>query len=105
MPRKTFTVAEQRRIDRMAASGDYTRIQIAEAIGVDPKTLRNHMSANAGEAAPAGRPAKLASGSPFTVYLDTETVDAARKIGDGNLSNGLRTAVAIASGPPRKGLL
>ena len=97
MHRKIFTVAEQRRIDRMVQSGLYTRLQIADTLGVDPKTLRNHMVVTTGEVATPGRPPKLTSGSPFTVYLDTETVNAARAIGDGNLSNGLRTAVKIAS--------
>ena len=102
MPRKIFTIAEQRRIDRMSESGDYTRVQIAEALGVDAKTLRNHMAEVAGVVAPAGRPSKLDAGKSYRVYLGTDTVDAARTIGNGNLSDGIRTAVAIAANATKR---
>ena len=41
-----------------------------------------------------GRMLKKPRGSACTVYLDSDTVDAARTIGNGNLSAGIRKAVA-----------
>ena len=37
---------------------------------------------------------KSSRGSAFTVYLNSDTVETARAIGDGNLSAGIRKAVA-----------
>jgi hypothetical protein len=37
---------------------------------------------------------KSSRGSAFTVYLNSDTVEAARAIGDGNVSAGIRKAVA-----------
>lgn len=43
---------------------------------------------------PPGRPQSLPDGKRLNVYLDAATIDKATKIGKGNLSAGLRKAVA-----------
>lgn len=40
-----------------------------------------------------GRPKEISQGKNASVYLDDITLDMARKIGDGNLSQGIRKAV------------
>ena len=44
----------------------------------------------------AGRPAKFKNGSRRNVYLDEETLQYAIKMGQGNLSEGVRQAIKLA---------
>jgi len=39
---------------------------------------------------PRGAPPRMADGQHITVYLDAETIAKARKLGDGNVSEGIR---------------
>lgn len=41
----------------------------------------------------AGRPAKMPDGRRVNVYLDSESIAIATRLGDGNLSEGIRRAV------------
>lgn len=41
----------------------------------------------------AGRPAELSGGRRVQVYLDAASLDAAAKLGDGNVSEGIRKAL------------
>lgn len=43
---------------------------------------------------PCGRPLMLSGGRNVSLYLDDDTIDAARRIGNGNVSYGVRIAVA-----------
>lgn len=45
---------------------------------------------------PAHRPAELHSGRRLNVYLDAHSLDIARKLGQGNVSLGIRRALAAA---------
>ena len=45
----------------------------------------------------AGRRPKMAGGVRINLYLDAATVEAARRLGSGNLSLGVRRAVAMAA--------
>lgn len=42
---------------------------------------------------PAGRPAKLKNGRDRTIYIDDESWEKARKLGDGKPSEGIRRAL------------
>jgi len=44
-----------------------------------------------------GRPRDMTKGRKVTVYLDTDTYDIIARIGNGNLSLGIRRAVKMAS--------
>lgn len=41
-----------------------------------------------------GRPAEMTGGKRVNVYLDAESLEAAAKLGDGNVSEGIRVALA-----------
>ncbi len=43
---------------------------------------------------PSGRPAKLKNGRDRTIYIDDESWERARKLGDGKPSEGIRKALA-----------
>lgn len=43
------------------------------------------------------RPKSLTEGRRVQVYLDAKTIEEARKLGDGNLSNGIRRALEQVS--------
>lgn len=43
---------------------------------------------------PFGRPRVLAGGKRVTLYLDSATLERARKLGSGNVSEGIRRALA-----------
>lgn len=45
----------------------------------------------------AGRPAELEGGKRVNVYLDAESLSIAAEIGDGNVSEGIRSALKIAA--------
>lgn len=45
----------------------------------------------------AGRPAVMAGGKRVNVYIDDESLAIAAKLGGGNVSNGIRTALARAA--------
>lgn len=45
------------------------------------------------EPKPVGRPSALDSGKRVNVYLDASSLDAAAKIGNGNVSEGIRLAL------------
>lgn len=48
-----------------------------------------------------GRPEAMTEGRRVQVYLDAKTIEEARKLGDGNLSNGIRRALEqVASNNP-----
>lgn len=51
---------------------------------------------NATEPRPVGRPVEV-SGRRVQVYLDELTIRAAKKIGGGNVSEGIRQALKIAA--------
>lgn len=51
--------------------------------------------ANKAKRAP-GRPVEMKDGKRVNVYLDAATLEEAQKLGDGNVSDGLRRAVLIA---------
>lgn len=40
-----------------------------------------------------GRPAEMAGGKPVKVYLDTESIATAQRLGNGNVSEGIRKAL------------
>ena len=41
----------------------------------------------------AGRPAEMLDGRRINVYLDSESIEAAKRIGNGNISAGIRAAI------------
>lgn len=45
----------------------------------------------------AGRPAELESGKKVNTYLDAESIATAKRLGDGNVSKGIRNALMIAA--------
>lgn len=45
----------------------------------------------------AGRPAELEGGKRVNVYLDAESLSIAAKIGDGNISDGIRKALRVSA--------
>jgi hypothetical protein len=45
---------------------------------------------------PSGRPAKLKNGRDRTIYIDDESWEKAKKLGDGKPSEGIRKAIAAA---------
>ena len=49
-----------------------------------------------------GQPPKMAGGRRVNVYLGTEALEQARKIGQGNVSEGLRKALDASGSPPIK---
>lgn len=48
-------------------------------------------------APPLGRPAILTDGQRVNVYLDAQTLDRARELGEGNVSEGIRRALAVTA--------
>ena len=48
---------------------------------------------------PSGRPQKLKNGRDRTIYIDDESWEKARKLGDGKPSEGIRKALASAPTP------
>lgn len=48
------------------------------------------------EGRPAGRPPELTGGVRVNVYLDAESLEVARRLGNGNASAGIRAALAQA---------
>jgi hypothetical protein len=53
---------------------------------------------NASQKRHPGRPQLMSGGRRIAVYLDAKTIDAARKIGKGSVSDGIRTAIRTAIG-------
>lgn len=43
---------------------------------------------------PVGAPPKMKDGRKMHVYLDAATIEIAQRLGDGNISEGIRKAVA-----------
>lgn len=64
-------------------------IQLEQMVFFDKENL----IANAIELNPAGRPSTLNAGQRYNVYLDQNSVAAAKKIGTGNISEGIRIAL------------
>lgn len=60
--------------------------------GPELKAMREQV-----EQKPPGRPQEMSGGKRVQVYLDDDSVSAASKIGDGNVSNGIRKALKMAS--------
>ncbi|WP_395406328.1 CopG family transcriptional regulator [Pseudoduganella sp. UC29_106] len=49
------------------------------------------------EKRPVGAPPKMDGGHRMNVYLDDATIEAAKRLGNGNISEGIRKAVAAYS--------
>lgn len=43
-----------------------------------------------------GRPAVMSGGKRVNVYLDADSLDRAAKLGDGNVSEGIRRSLAVS---------
>ena len=52
---------------------------------------------NAREPHPGGRPKKMVGGRRVNLYLDAESLAIAARLGKGNLSSGIRKALASAT--------
>ena len=44
---------------------------------------------------PVGRPTEIKDGKRVNVYLDSKSLDIAAKLGDGNVSEGIRKALLL----------
>lgn len=69
------------RFDRKPGDADYWRDKLSEIPWPHTK---------------AGRPSAMESGKRINVYLDIDSLNIAEKLGDGNVSAGIRRALEIA---------
>lgn len=79
-------------VDKVAAFGDpdgYSIFAPKAVLALIPEDLRNSR--------PAGRPAELEGGRKVNTYLDAESIAIAQRLGNGNISEGIRTALRMAN--------
>ena len=74
---------------RMGNTGAYLQINAGCARSLDGRTV-------AAAIGTIGKPATLTGGKRVNVYLDDASLDAAAKLGDGNVSEGIRAALKKA---------
>ncbi|QEL55569.1 hypothetical protein [Chromobacterium paludis] len=78
---------------RHTASGVYGMAYRNEVRPLDQRRVKAALGIPNG----AGAPPKLQGGSRKNVYLDTASIEIARKLGHGNLSEGIRKALKLAA--------
>lgn len=71
---------------RFEATGQYAQIIAGAVRSLDGRKV-------AAALGKAGRPSEMAGGRRVNVYLDAESLDRAAKLGDGNVSEGIRIAL------------
>ena len=71
---------------RMEKTGAYLQINAGCARSLDGRAVAAALGTG-------GRPATLTGGKRVNVYLDDASIDAAAKLGDGNVSEGIRVAL------------
>ena len=71
---------------RMEKTGAYLQINAGCARSLDGRAVAAALGTG-------GRPATMAGGKRVNVYLDDASLDAAAKLGDGNVSEGIRVAL------------
>ena len=72
------------------ANGNYVQINAGELRSLDGRKV----SAALGT---AGRPSEMAGGKKANTYLDAESIAIATRLGNGNVSEGIRKALKIAN--------
>ncbi len=75
---------------RIKATGGYIQVNAGSVRNLDGRKV----SAALGT---AGRPIKMEGGKRVNVYLDTESLAIAVRLGDGNVSEGIRKALKSAT--------
>lgn len=78
-------------VDKVAVFGEadgYSIFAPKAVLALIPEDLRNSR--------PAGRPAELEGGRKVNTYLDAESIAIATRIGNGNVSEGIRKALKHA---------
>jgi ribonucleotide monophosphatase NagD (HAD superfamily) len=74
----------------------------AEFVAANNDILTNLDGRNMPNGGKVGRPIEMMDGKKFTVYLDLESLAVAVKLGDGNISNGIRQALKHAAKTAQK---
>ena len=74
--------------DAKSATYAVTRIVVAKTMSTPAARRKKSV----------GRPTKLSGGRKVTLYLDTASLDQATELGGGNVSEGIRLALAAAVG-------
>lgn len=74
---------------RINTTGAYVQVNASVMRSLDGRKVAAALGA-------AGRPSELSGGKAVKVYLDTESLEAAAKIGNGNVSEGIRKALKQA---------
>lgn len=80
-------------VDKAIAFSDddgYSIFAPKAVITLIPEDMRNSR--------PVGRPSEMEGGKRVNVYLDAESLDIADKLGNGNVSEGIRKALKVAEG-------
>lgn len=72
---------------RIEATGVYVQVNAGAARPLDGRKVAAALGT-------AGRPAEMAGGKRSNIYLDAASREAAERIGNGNISEGIRIALA-----------
>ena len=74
---------------RIDATGAYVQVNAGAVRSLDGRKVAAALGT-------AGRPAEMAGGKRSNIYLDAESRATAERIGNGNISDGIRIALAMA---------
>lgn len=78
---------------RIESTGLYAQVNAGAIRSLDGRTVAAALGT-------AGRPSEMDGGKRVNVYLDADSLAIAAKLGDGNVSEGIRKALKITSLPP-----
>lgn len=74
---------------RIESTGSYVQVNAGVMRNLDGRKVAAAMGT-------AGRPSEMDGGKRVNVYLDAESLHAAAKIGNGNVSEGIRKAIKLS---------
>lgn len=74
---------------RFDATGSYAQVNANAIRNIDGRKVAAALGTT-------GRPAEMAGGKKVNTYLDAESVATASRLGDGNVSEGIRRALKLA---------
>ena len=74
---------------RIEATGVYVQVNAGSIRSLDGRKVAAALGT-------AGRPSEMSGGKKVNTYLDAESIEIASKLGSGNVSDGIRTALKRA---------
>lgn len=91
IPLGTVTIGmETGALIRMKATGSYMQVNAGAMRGLDGRKVSAALGIT-------GRPTEVDGGKRINVYLDKKSIERATKLGDGNVSEGIRRALGQAT--------